>query len=218
MNKTFRQTAHKVFTHALNVKDRLDRPGDSPDIEAEHHQLLTLIRGDGGGRQMTDYGGDGVFLGARYALACWVDELFIIHCQPPWADQWKERTLEFELFGTALAATRFWEQADIVLRRPNAPKTPMTPGPDAVEAFFLCVVLGFRGTHFDHPAKVREYVEEMRSQLTRPVSWQSPHDLGVKTNVVPLEGRATLRRVVGIYGSVVLVVALVLLAVYRFYS
>ncbi len=57
----------------------------------------------------------------RYALStCWVDELFIIHSPVAWADQWKERNLEYEIFQTSLAATRFWEQTDIVLGRPNA--------------------------------------------------------------------------------------------------
>ena len=51
------------------------------------------------------------------------------------------------------------------------------------------MVLGFRGTYFDNPGKVREYVEEMRPMLTRPAAWQPPRDLGVQTNVAPLVGR-----------------------------
>jgi type VI secretion system protein ImpK len=215
MNKPFGRVVYKVLGHSLDVKDRLDR-GESPDIEAVRQQLIALIRSESEGRRLPDYIGDGIFLGARYALACWVDELFIIHCQPPWADDWKERTLEFELFGTNVAATKFWEQADIVLRRPGAQRAPTQPGPDAVETFFLCGVLGFRGTYFDNPAKVREYVEEMRGVLARPNAWQPPRDLGVRTNVAPLIGRETLRRVVGIYGGLTLLLALLLLALYRF--
>ncbi|MGP0062572.1 MAG: DotU family type IV/VI secretion system protein [Isosphaeraceae bacterium] len=215
MNKPFGRIVYKVFGQALDIKDRLDR-GESPGIEAVRQQLIAMIRSESEGRRLPDYLGDGVFLGARYALACWVDELFIIHCQPPWADDWKERTLEFEIFGTNVAATKFWEQADIVLRHPGAARTPTQPGLDAVETFFLCTVLGFRGTYFDNLAKVRQYVEEMRPMITRPSAWQPPRDLGVQTNVSPLVGRETLRRVVGIYGGLALVVVLVLLALYRF--
>ncbi len=215
MNKPFARIVYKVLSQSLDIKDRLDR-GESPDIEAVRQQLIALIRSESEGRRLPDYIGDGVFLGVRYALACWVDELFIIHCQPPWADDWKERTLEYELFGTNVAATKFWEQADIVLRHPGAPRTATQPGLDAVETFFLCTVLGFRGTYFDNLGKVREYVEEMRPMLTRPSGWQPPRDRGVQTNVSPLVGRETLRRVVGIYGAVSLVVVLVLLALYRF--
>jgi type VI protein secretion system component VasF len=216
MNKPFGRIVYKVFARALDVKDRLDA-GQPVDFEATRHELLSLIRNEAEGRRLSDYSGDGVFLGARYALACWVDELFIIHCQSPWADQWKERALEFEIFRTNVAATKFWEQADIVLRHPGAPRASIAPGSDAVETFLLCVVLGFRGTHFDNPAKVREYVEELRPQLTRPIPWQSPRDLGVQTNVAPLLGRETLRRVVGVYGGLTLVLALVLLVLYRFF-
>ena len=217
MNKPFARIVYKVFSQALDVKDRLDR-GEAVAFETVRHDLLNLIRSEGEGRRMHDYGGDGVFLGARYALACWVDELFIIHCQSPWSDDWKERLLEYEIFKTNLAATKFWEQADIVLRHPGPQRASITPGPDALETFFLCVVLGFRGTYFDNPAKVREYVEEMRPQLTRPALWQPPRDLGVQTNVAPLVGRQTLRRVVALYGGLTLVVGLILLVVYQYFS
>src|SRR5262245_43870758 len=217
MNRSFARIVHKIFARSLEVKDQLDRD-DRVDIEAVRHELLTLVRNEGEGRRLPDYGGDGVFLGARYALACWVDELFIIHCQSPWADDWKERLLEYEIFKTNLAATKFWEQADIVLRHAGSLRASITPGPDALETFVLCVVLGFRGTYFDNPAKVREYVEEMRPQLTRPAAWQPPRDLGVQTNVTPRVGRETLRRVVAIYGGLTLVVGLVLLVVYQYFS
>jgi type VI protein secretion system component VasF len=215
MNKPFGRIVYKILGQSLDIKDRLDR-GESPNIETVRQQLIALIRSESEGRRFPDYIGDGVFLGARYTLACWVDELFIIHCQPPWADDWKERTLEFELFGTNVAATKFWEQADIVLRHPGAPRTATQPGLDAVETFFLCTVLGFRGIYFDNLGKLREYVEEMRPMLTRPSGWQPPRDRGVQTNVSPLVGREMLRRVVGIYGGVTLVVGLLLLALYRF--
>jgi type VI protein secretion system component VasF len=215
MNKPIGRIVYKVLDQALGTRDRLDR-GESLNIESVRQQFIGLIRSEAEGRRQPDYGGDGVFLGARFALACWVDELFIIHCQPPWADNWKERTLEHELFGSNIAATKFWEQVDILLRRPGVPRTAMTPGSDAVETFFLCAVLGFRGTYFDNPAKVREYVEELRALLSRPATWQPPRDLGVKTNVAPLVGRERLRRVVAIYGAATLVLVLVLLALYRF--
>jgi type IV/VI secretion system ImpK/VasF family protein len=215
MNKPFGRIVYRVFARALDVKDRLDR-GQPAELEAVRQELLNLVRNEAEGRRLPDYSGDGVFLGARYALACWVDELFIIHCQSVWADQWKEKPLEYEIFKTNVAATKFWEQADIVLRRPGAARASITPGPDAVETFLLCVVLGFRGTYFDNPAKVREYVEEMRPQLTRAGTWQPPRDLGVQTNVAPLQGRETLRRVVAMYGGVTIAVALALLILYRF--
>src|SRR5262245_11018604 len=216
MNKLFARIVHKVFARALEVKDQLDR-GDSVDVEVVRHELLNLVRGEGEGRRPPDYGGDGTFLGARYALACWVDELFINYCGSSWGLDWQERILEYELFHTNEAAEMFWQQADIVLRRPGAPRASITSVPDAVETFFLCVVLGFRGKYRGDPAKVREYVDELRPHLTQPSALQLPRDLGVTTNVTPLMGREMLRRVVAIYGGATMVVALVFLVVYRYF-
>ena len=103
----------------------------------------------------------------------------------------------------------------MVLRNPSSPRLPSPPGTDAVETFFLCIVLGFRGTHRDNPQKIKEYVEGMRPQVTRTIAWSSPRDIGVKTNVEPLLGRETLHRVVAIYGGLSLLVILVLLILYR---
>ena len=149
---------------------------------------------------MPDYGGDGsVFLGSRYALTCFLDELFIVHTS--WGSLWNDRKLEVSQYGSNDRAWKFWDQADIVLRRPSAPRTPSPPGLDAVEVVFLCVVLGFRGKYLENPAKVKEYVDDLRPQVTRAEAWESPADRGVKTNVKPLAGREALRRVVGIFGG-----------------
>jgi type VI secretion system protein ImpK len=216
MSPDFGSFVYKLFTAALDLKDRVDR-AEPLDFEQERNRLLNMIEKEKS-RQPADYRGDGIFLGVRYALTCWVDELFIIHSPISWADQWKgkARILEDEIFQTNLAATRFWEQADIVLGRPNALKPKVAPGMDALEAFFLCVVLGFRGEYYDNVPLVREYIEEMRNKLTYAAPFQALRDRGVQTNVEPLDGHAVLRRVVGVYGGMALVSVLVLLIISRF--
>ena len=152
----------------------MDR-GEAPDLEQERGRLIELLPANGGAGLQTDYSGDGkAFLGARYALACWIDELFIVHSS--WAERWKPLILEQALFGSRERASKFWEQADIVLRRPNAPRVTYPPGADAMETFFLCIVLGFRGTYRENPGKIREYVDEMRPQVARAADWPYPGD------------------------------------------
>lgn len=209
---------HPVISHALAVRERLESGSmPAPELETEQRTLLNLLRSQVEARREYDYGGDeGVFLGARYALTCWIDELFILHSS--WGPDWNNRKLEFALYGTNNRAFQFWDQVDVVLRRPNAPLVPRQPGLDAVETFFLCIMLGFRGMHLDDPAKVQDYVKEMRAQVTRPGTWDEPGDLGVKTNVEPLGGRDRLRKVVSVYSGVAVVVALVLLIVLRLVS
>jgi hypothetical protein len=90
------------------------------------------------------------------------------------------------------------------------------PGPDALETFFLCIILGFRGTHREDPGKIRGFVEEMRPQVARAADWPMPADRGVKTNPEPLLGRQTLLRVVAVYGGLSLLVLLALLIANQF--
>lgn len=211
MNPQFSELVHPVISHALDLKERLDK-GDEPVLETEWRKLIDRLRSDSEVRRLSDYTGDGaVFLGARYALTCWIDELFIVYSS--WSDRWKERILEVELYGSRDRAWKFWDQAEIALRRPNTPRLSTPPGPDALETFFLCVVLGFRGKYLENPAKVREFVEEMRPQLTRTGSWPGPREVAVNGNVEPLLGRTALGRVISIYGSLSLVLLLVLLIV-----
>src|SRR4051794_25297936 len=97
MNRDLGNQVYRVINHALALRERLER-GESPDIEKEQGQLMALIQNEMEARRLPDYGGDGAnFLGVRYALACWLDELFIVYS--PWADLWNKRKLEVTLYG-----------------------------------------------------------------------------------------------------------------------
>ncbi|MBY0397234.1 MAG: DotU family type IV/VI secretion system protein, partial [Thermoleophilia bacterium] len=138
--------------------------------------------------------GDGAaFLGAYYALACWVDELFIVYC-PAWSTAWAGQVVEFELFGSRDRAWKFWEQLDIATRKPGSRTAGVSVGPDGLETFYLCIALGFRGDYKDRPETVREYIDALRPQFSKAAPWRGPRDLGVETNVEPLVGRETLLR------------------------
>ena len=214
MNPQFSELVNPVITYALDLKERLDN-GEEPDLETEQRQLIDRLRSDSEVRRLTDYTGDGgAFLGARYALTCWIDELFIVYS--PWSDVWKERILESTLYGSRDRAWKFWDQAEIALRRPNTPRLSTPPGPDAVETFFLCVVLGFRGKYLENPARVKEFMEEMRQQVGRSEGFSGPRDLGITTNAEPLLGRATLGRVVAVYGGISLALLVFLLILFVF--
>jgi len=154
MNEKLSRQIHQVLGAGLDVKERLER-GERPSFEAEHARLKGLLLGDGELRYLTDYAGDArdaaapmairtsqgalrgtePFLGARYALACWLDEIFI--ADSPWSAAWAEQTLEVGLYGgSSQRAWRFWEQAK---------KAEARPGTDALEAYLWAVMLGFRG-------------------------------------------------------------------------
>src|SRR5207253_1176639 len=117
---------HQVFSHALRLKERLAK-GEQADLETEQAMLKGMLLSDHEARRFADYGGDrGLdlssvsrtmegrrgaegFLGIRYALACWLDEIFIL--DSPWEAVWENHLLERALYGSRDRAWLFWEQA-----------------------------------------------------------------------------------------------------------
>src|SRR5438270_11174459 len=143
MQERLARHVHAVLAAGLDLKDRLAR-GEKPGFETEQARLRNLLLGDGELRYAAEYAGESAaarpgqaaepFLGIRYPLACWLDELL---ADSPWAQQWNAAPAEVALYGgTSQRAVRFWEQAK---------KAESRPGGDALEVFLWCAVLGFRG-------------------------------------------------------------------------
>ena len=76
---------------------------------------------------------------AKYALVCWIDEVII---EAPWdgAPWWTNNILERQLFRTRERNEKFYMQAADAAAHSQK---------DALEVFYLCVVLGFRGLYED---------------------------------------------------------------------
>ena len=76
---------------------------------------------------------------AKYALVSWIDEVML---EAPWDGHawWNENVLEVEMFNQRLA------HEDFYLRARDAGSLPQR---DALEVFYVCVVLGFRGLYRD---------------------------------------------------------------------
>jgi type VI secretion system protein ImpK len=195
MTKKFRGIIQPILMATLELKDRLDR-GESPNMDTEQARLTALLQTDVEARRVIDYGGDGMnYMGARYALVCWIDELFIVYTS--WGDQWRKKSMEVGVYGgTADRAWKFWEQAEMAQKGKTASL-------DALEAFFLCVMLGFRGRFLNDPAKLKSWVDAVGAQVASTQEWPTPNDLGVTTNVSPLLGRDLFRRRILLRGSIV---------------
>lgn len=203
MQEDIANLVHPVFTYGLNLKAQLDR-GESPDLEIEQAALKGFLLNESEAKRWVDYGGEGVlgaaearggeagrrpsehFLGIRYALVCWLDEIFVL--DSPWGERWNERKLEVALYGTNDRAWKFWEQA----RRAEA-----RSGSDALEVFFLCVMLGFRGELREEPAKLQAWLAATQHRLSKSQTqeWTAPPELDPPTNVPPLYARDRLRHV-----------------------
>jgi type VI secretion system protein ImpK len=219
---------YPILDTAVRLKERLDRR-ETPDLDEEQTGLKRLLLTDAEAKQWAEYGGDDsgagagaggadeagrhdqVFLGVRYALVCWLDELFIL--ESPWRAAWNERKLEVDLYGTNDRAWRFWEQAKVAEARHAA---------DALEVFFLCVMLGFRGERRDQRDQLRAWVTaaKARAAQIRAQEWAYALEATPPTHVPALRAQDGFQRMVLTAGALLLglipVVAFVL--VYRFGS
>lgn len=212
MREEIANLVYPVIQQGLQLRDRLEQ-GEGLDLEGEQARLRALLLSEGEARKWVDFGGEKAtgsavdlgledphsgserFLGIRYALVCWLDELFIL--ASPAQDQWNERKLEAELYGSNDRAWKFWAQAEAALLRPST---------DALEAFFLCVQLGFRGELRDEPDRLQAWVSATKSRVAkiRNQEWPYPLEYEPPTYVPPHFGRDQLQRMVFTGGVVLL--------------
>jgi type VI secretion system protein ImpK len=75
----------------------------------------------------------------KFALAAFVDEV-VLSAEWGGRDQWGDDPLQLHFFGTYLAGEGFFQKLD-ELRAPGKTRA------DALEVYYLCLVLGFRGKY-----------------------------------------------------------------------
>lgn len=194
MNPALAKQFHEIIGYGLDLKERVEQ-GQRPPLDYELERLRGMLLGGselknnpdyagepdtGGGLRVTSRGSDARFLGARYALTCWLDEIFI--ADSPYADQWNERALEFTIFRTRDRAEGFWDQSRLAERR---------SGTDAIEIFYWCVMLGFRGAFAAQPDKLRDWTLAIRDRIRRAhkAELSLPADLGFNMYVPRLTGK-----------------------------
>jgi len=161
MREDLAKNVFPVLEHGIRLKNRLNR-GERPNFALEQAALKSLL---GSPHQPPPWGGSGDsdgasdrhrFLGVRYALTCWLDEIFI---DSPWKREWDENKLEQMLFQTNIRYSNFWAQSRLA---------ESTPGnSDAQEAFLFCVLLGFRGELGERPNEMREWVTAARARASK---------------------------------------------------
>jgi len=76
---------------------------------------------------------------AKYALVSWIDEMLV---ETPWSgrDWWSNNVLEVQFFNTRLCNERFYTKAQEASGQTRR---------DALEVYYNCVILGFRGLYRD---------------------------------------------------------------------
>lgn len=225
MQDRIARVVHDVFDYGLELKQRVaDKKPLS--IQTEQQRLLALLQGDNELNFNRDYAGDppapqeamtdpllrNRFLGIKYALVCWLDEIFINDSPPHWSRLWTESALEVRIWGGAnQRAWRFWTNA---LKANEDGRSA-----DAMEVYLWSVLLGYRGDPTSEPriGNVPDWINAVkRAVIARmPKEFPLPTDREAPSNVPPLYYRERFSRMLTILSTVVLL-AVVLIVIWFF--
>lgn len=131
MTPTFAQAVDPLFLHALSFLDRIEQ-NQPVDAAVEQQRILLLID-----QAEAAVGASREWELAKYAIVSWIDEILV---EIPWDGRlwWSNNVLEVRLFNTRLCNEQFYvraQEASALSKR------------DALEVFYDCVLLGFRGMY-----------------------------------------------------------------------
>ncbi len=144
MTPEFARAVDPVFLYVINL---LERVGSDEAVSAPEERVRIRAELD---RAEALLGQSRDWELAKYALVTWIDEVLI---EAPWdaAAYFKNNKLEFEVFKTADAYVEFYRKAQ---------EASSLRKKDALEVFYVCVVLGFRGLYRD-PSHAAALTEEL---------------------------------------------------------
>lgn len=202
MTPNFSSAVDPIFLHVLGLLERISA-NQNPNASDERSAIKNLLRG-----AEAQLGQKQDWELAKYALVAWIDDLLI---EAPWAGRswWKENALEVELFTTRERATLFYakaKEAAAMTRR------------DALEVFYVCTVLGFRGLYRDSsatfladqmglPPDLESWANQAAKSIQlgqgRPTITEAPR---------PGQGAAPLEAKYQLVGTILLGIALVAIA------
>lgn len=189
MTPRFAQAVDPIFLATLDLIDRINR---SAVVNVQDERVRLRERFELSEAAM---GATSEWLLAKYALVSWIDEMLV---DLPWSGRewWSNNVMEVELFNTRLCNERFFVRAK---------EATTLASRDALEVFYDCVLLGFRGLYRDArladsltrahglPSDLmgwlRQTAQSMALPQGRPVALTARNEL---EGAPPLTSRATL--------------------------
>jgi type VI secretion system protein ImpK len=136
MTPNFAQAVDPIFLYVLALLDRISRD-TKPKPQEERARIRALI--DEAEARL----GTGIeWELAKYAVVSWIDEMLV---DAFWdgREWWSNNVLEIELFNTRECNEKFFIKAQ---------QASTVSGRDALEVFYVCVILGFRGLYHNMEA------------------------------------------------------------------
>jgi type VI secretion system protein ImpK len=184
MTPEFSAAVDPIFEYVLDLLDRMDS-GREVVPHREHDRIVQAL-GRAENQIERDLGASAArqWELAKFALVCWIDEMLSAQTAAVRAEQREwfiENPLQKELFNVASGAVEFFVWSKEASR---------TKDRDALEVYYLCVILGFRG-FYEQP----DLVEDFAAQYDLPRSiaeWKAKAAEGirlVRPRGAPTEGR-----------------------------
>lgn len=168
-----------ILEIGVSLLERIER-NVSIDYQREHANILELFA-----RADALQGEDRSWQLARYALAVWIDEVCL---SVPWdgAAWWQNNILEMKFFQSRICNVRFFELAKQAASYRDR---------EALDVFYCCVVLGFRGMYADPEDRPKQLSnEDLPATLQNWLEWASQL---LKATAPPSYQAATNRIVAG---------------------
>jgi type VI secretion system protein ImpK len=131
MTPKFAAAVDPVYQHVLHLLKRIS-DNETIDPSSEQQRIRDLIS-----QAEAHMGQTEEWEHAKYALVTWADDVLI---ETPWegAPWWYDNPLEVHFFNSRQAYSRFYQMAQ---------EAESLPQKNALEVFYVCVVLGFRGLY-----------------------------------------------------------------------
>lgn len=152
MSPNFSKAVDPIFLKVLDLLSRIQKRDYGEGIDEKTRIRADIDRAE---RQLGSQEEEWEL--AKYALVSWIDDV-LYQAEWPGRDWWENNPLEIDYFRTRDAATEFFRKAK---------KAGSLPRRDALEVFYICVMLGFRGV-YRRPELVLEHQHEL----------ELPQDLG----------------------------------------
>jgi type VI secretion system protein ImpK len=131
MTPGFSRDVGEIFVYVIGLLRQIEE-NENPDPAHEQASIDNLI-----GRAEAHAGSAVEWKLAKYALAAWIDES-LTEAEWPAREWWQQHSLERIYFDSAEAGVQFFVKSQSAREFNNH---------DALEVFYVCVMLGFRGIY-----------------------------------------------------------------------
>lgn len=161
MTEPFANIVLPVFQRVTELLDRLSW-GEKPSLDEVMKQTRSWIESaEQKAHADRDLAED--YELSKYGLVGWIDEVLTNSewgRSVGWGDQLS--LLEWDLYKSRLSGDKFYQEADIAEAHADNGQ-----GVDALEAYLLCVALGFRGRLASHEEQFTEWVNRVSEKIRR---------------------------------------------------